>query len=82
MGMGGIKSLLEGGRKKAKLRGTHRIELTEEQKAEIKEAFDLFDSTGSGIINLQDLKVALRALGFEPVKTEIKRLVNALNKPA
>jgi Ca2+-binding EF-hand superfamily protein len=52
MGMGGVKSLLEGGKKKAKLRGNFRIELTEEQKAEIKEAFDLFDATGSGIINM------------------------------
>jgi centrin-1 len=25
------------------------------------------------MINVQDLKVALRALGFEPAKTEIKR---------
>jgi Ca2+-binding EF-hand superfamily protein len=52
MGMGGIKSLLEGGKKKSKLRGTFKRELTEEQKAEIKEAFDLFDATGSGMINL------------------------------
>ena len=81
MGLGGMKSLLDGGKKKAKSRSTHRVELTEEQKAEVKEAFDLFDSTGSGMINLQDLKVALRALGFEPAKQEIKRLINALNKP-
>ena len=33
------------------------------------------------MINMQDLKVALRALGFEPAKTEIKRLINGLNKP-
>ena len=33
------------------------------------------------MINLQDLKVALRALGFEPAKTEIKRLINQLKKP-
>lgn len=78
---GGIKSLLEGGKKKAKSRGVFRQELTDEQKAEIKEAFDLFDATGSGMINLQDLKVALRALGFEPAKQEIKRLINSLNKP-
>jgi Ca2+-binding EF-hand superfamily protein len=69
MGLGGgIKSLLQGGKKKAKSRGVFRQELTDEQRAEIKEAFDLFDATGSGMINLQDLKVALRALGFEPAK--------------
>lgn len=27
------------------------------------------------------MKVALRALGFEPAKTEIKRLIQALDKP-
>jgi Ca2+-binding EF-hand superfamily protein len=68
MGLGGVKSLLDGNKKKAKSRGVFRQELTDEQKAEIKEAFDLFDATGSGMINLQDLKVALRALGFEPAK--------------
>ena len=29
-----------------------RTELTEEQKQEIKEAFDLFDTDGSGIISI------------------------------
>ena len=32
------------------------------------------------MINVQDLKVALRALGFEPAKTEIKRQINKLGK--
>ena len=81
MGMGG-KNGSGAGKKKSKVRGVHRQELNEEQKAEIKEAFDLFDTHGSGIIEMQDLKVALRALGFEPAKAEIKRLINELNKPA
>ena len=34
-------------------------ELTEEQKQEIKEAFDLFDSDGSGTIDAKELKVNL-----------------------
>lgn len=50
--------------------------MTESQKAEVKEAFDLFDTNGHGMIELKDLKVALRALGFEPQKEEIKRLVS------
>lgn len=32
-------------------------ELTEEQKQEIKEAFDLFDADGSGTIDAKELKV-------------------------
>ena len=32
-------------------------ELTEEQKQEIREAFDLFDTDGSGSIDAKELKV-------------------------
>lgn len=49
-------------------------ELTEEQKQEIREAFDLFDTDGSGTIDAKELKVAMRALGFEPKKEEIKKV--------
>ena len=66
-------------KKKSKVKTQYRQELTEVQKAEIKEAFDLFDTNGSGIIDMKDLKVALRALGFEPAKEEIKRLISDLN---
>merc|ERR1711964_874667 len=52
-----------------------RTELTEEQKSEIKEAFDLFDTDGSGTIDAKELKVAMRALGFEPKKEEIKKMI-------
>ena len=52
-----------------------RTELTEEQKQEIKEAFDLFDTDGSGRIDAKELKVAMRALGFEPRKEEIKKMI-------
>lgn len=33
-------------------------ELTEEQKQEIREAFDLFDTDGSGTIDAKELKVS------------------------
>merc|ERR1711931_34187 len=54
-------------------------ELTEEQKAEIREAFDLFDTDGTGTINIKELKVALRALGFEPKKEELKILIQEVD---
>jgi Ca2+-binding EF-hand superfamily protein len=53
-----------------------RFELREDQKAEIKEAFDVFDADGTGTIDISELKVALRALGFEPRKEELKKLVS------
>ena len=52
-----------------------RSELTEEQKQEIKEAFDLFDTDGSSTIDAKELKVAMRALGFEPKKEEIRKMI-------
>merc|ERR1712196_300215 len=42
---------------------------------EIKEAFDLFDTDGSGSIDAKELKVAMRALGFEPKKEEIQKMI-------
>ncbi|XP_005372738.1 PREDICTED: centrin-1 [Chinchilla lanigera] len=55
-------------------------ELTEEQKQEVREAFDLFDADGSGTIDVKELKVAMRALGFEPRKEEIKKMVAEVDK--
>ncbi|EGR31165.1 hypothetical protein IMG5_116360, partial [Ichthyophthirius multifiliis] len=65
--------------KKLKNKESFRQELTEKQKKDIKEAFDLFDVDGSGTIDIKELNVALRALGFEPKKEEIKNLVQNLN---
>ncbi|CAH0482943.1 unnamed protein product [Peronospora belbahrii] len=56
------------------------IELTHEQKHEIREAFDLFDMNGTGTIDLKEVKVAMRALGFEPKKEEMHELIATLNK--
>jgi len=59
---------------------TGKAELTEEQKQEIREAFDLFDTDGSGTIDAKELKVAMRALGFEPKKEEIKKMIADIDK--
>lgn len=39
--------------KKGKTKDTFRQELTEKQKKDIKEAFDLFDADGSGVIDIK-----------------------------
>jgi centrin-1 len=57
-----------------------RNELTEEQKQEIKEAFDLFDTESTGVIDAKELKVAMRALGFEPKKEEVRRILQDIDK--
>ena len=53
----------------------NKNKLTDEQKEEIKEAFDLFDTDGTGKIDAKELKVAMRALGFEPQKQEIRNII-------
>ncbi|KAL0332883.1 UNVERIFIED_CONTAM: putative calcium-binding protein CML13 [Sesamum calycinum] len=47
-----------------KPRGRHHG-LTQQKRQEIKEAFELFDTDGSGTIDAKELNVAMRALGFE-----------------
>jgi centrin-1 len=58
-----------------------RNELTEEQRQEIKEAFDLFDTESSGVIDVKELKVAMRALGFEPKKEEVRKILQEILSP-
>merc|ERR1711934_475013 len=55
-------------------------DLTAQQVNEIREAFDLFDTDGSGAIDAKELKVAMHALGFEPKKEEIRKMINDLDK--
>jgi centrin-2/centrin-1 len=54
-----------------------REELSHKQITEIKQAFDLFDTAGTGTIQPKDLRVSLRALGFDPGHEEIDRLVGS-----
>ena len=35
----------------------------------------MFDTDGSGTIDAKELKVAMRALGFEPKKEEIRKMI-------
>jgi len=49
--------------------------LTEDQRQEIKEAFELFDTDKDGAIDYHELKVALRALGFDMKKAEVVKMM-------
>ena len=64
----------------SKRKAANKIDISEEQKSDIKEAFSLFDSQSSGYIDCKDLKVAMRALGFEPRKEEIKKMIAEVDK--
>ena len=55
-------------------------QLDEEQLQELQEAFELFDQDGSGTIDVQELKAAMRALGFNVQDEEIKRMISDVDK--
>lgn len=61
-------------------RRTARPELTEEQKVEIKEAFNLFDTDKDGSLDYHEFKVAMRALGFDLKKAEVLKLLREFDK--
>merc|ERR1712085_147882 len=53
--------------------------LTEEQIEEIREAFNPFDADNSGAIDVRELKAAMRALGFEVKKEELKKMISDID---
>ena len=53
--------------------------LSEEQIEEIREAFNLFDTDHSGSIDYRELKAAMRALGFEVKKEELKKMITDID---
>eukprot|EP00038_Savillea_parva_P013361 m.8078 g.8078 ORF g.8078 m.8078 type:complete len:171 (-) comp2500_c0_seq1:354-866(-) len=52
-----------------------RRELTDEQRAEISEALEIFDSNKDGRLDYYELKVALRALGFDVRKADCQAIL-------
>lgn len=61
-------------------RRKRRRELSDEQRAEVSEAFDLFDTNKDGKLDYYELKVALRALGFEVKKQEVQRILKEFDQ--
>lgn len=66
--------------KKSKKRALPTFDLSLEQKIDIKKAFDLFDIERTGFIEVKELRVAIRALGFEPNKEEIRNMMEEIDK--
>ena len=53
-------------------------QLTEEQIAEFKEAFSLFDKDGDGTITTKELGTVMRSLGQNPTEAELQDMINRL----
>ncbi|XP_048815931.1 uncharacterized protein LOC125699928 [Lagopus muta] len=51
-----------------------------EQRQQLREAFDTFDPDGSGLIDVKDLKLTMRALGCELRKAEMKRIISEVDE--
>jgi Ca2+-binding EF-hand superfamily protein len=54
---------------------TARPGIPDWQMQELREAFDLFDTDGSGMIDTKELQVALRALGFDSKKEKVRKMI-------
>eukprot|EP00933_Yihiella_yeosuensis_P011584 TRINITY_DN11901_c1_g1_i1.p1 TRINITY_DN11901_c1_g1~~TRINITY_DN11901_c1_g1_i1.p1 ORF type:complete len:208 (-),score=60.96 TRINITY_DN11901_c1_g1_i1:129-752(-) len=63
-------------------KGGKRSGLDQEQLEEVREAFNLFDTEQAGAINARELKAALRALGFEVKKEDVKQMLLDIGKDA
>nr|XP_056701876.1 calmodulin-A-like [Euleptes europaea] len=53
--------------------------LTEEQLAEFKEAFSLFDKDGDGAITTKELGTVMRSLGHNPTEAELQAMINDID---
>merc|ERR1711966_600076 len=54
-------------------------QLTEEQIAEFKEAFSLFDKDGDGTITTKELGTVMRSLGQNPTEAELGDMINEVD---
>ena len=54
-------------------------QLTEEQIAEFKEAFSLFDKDGDGTITTKELGTVMRSLGQNPTEAELMDMINEVD---
>ena len=64
--------------------GSKKVErpgLSSEEVDEIKQAFDLFDTNGTGKIDPKELKAAMQSLGFDSKNPTIYTLIADLDTP-
>lgn len=71
-----ITSTVGSGSGQKRSMGNLKLELLNEQKQEIREAFSLFDMNNDGCLDYHELKVAFRALGFELSKREVLDIIH------
>uniref|UniRef100_A0A8C0B0S9 EF-hand domain-containing protein n=1 Tax=Buteo japonicus TaxID=224669 RepID=A0A8C0B0S9_9AVES len=50
--------------------------VSQEERGELREVFEWFDPDGSGLIDVSDLKITVRALGYELREEEVERIIS------
>eukprot|EP00915_Cephaloidophora_sp_WS-2016_P002572 GHVH01003450.1.p1 GENE.GHVH01003450.1~~GHVH01003450.1.p1 ORF type:complete len:151 (+),score=41.48 GHVH01003450.1:52-504(+) len=55
------------------------VTISEDQIAEFKEAFALFDSDGDGTISSKELGTVMRSLGQNPTEAELSDMINEVD---
>ena len=55
------------------------MNLTEQQIAEFKEAFRVFDKDGDGTITTKELGTVMRSLGQNPTEDELQEMINEVD---
>ncbi|GFH16349.1 centrin [Haematococcus lacustris] len=63
-----------------KLVSRHKAGLSSDELADIRQAFELFDSDGSGGIDAQEMRVAMWALGYTVTKEQVEKMVAGMDK--
>eukprot|EP01088_Endostelium_zonatum_P004444 TRINITY_DN15695_c0_g1_i1.p1 TRINITY_DN15695_c0_g1~~TRINITY_DN15695_c0_g1_i1.p1 ORF type:complete len:150 (-),score=44.69 TRINITY_DN15695_c0_g1_i1:98-547(-) len=53
--------------------------LSEEQIAEFKEAFALFDKNGDGSITSKELGIVMRSLGLHPTESDLREMIQEVD---
>ncbi|EAY23564.1 EF hand family protein [Trichomonas vaginalis G3] len=59
----------------------NQVQLNEEQRLEIKSAFEVFDADKNGKIDKQELKICVKAMGFDVSKEELNDYIQERGDP-
>jgi Ca2+-binding EF-hand superfamily protein len=60
---------------KPKTERFHNFTLTDLEKQELRQAFNLFDKDGGGRMEANEIRVILRVLGFNPTLEELRQII-------
>ncbi|CDJ70095.1 caltractin, putative [Eimeria necatrix] len=69
-----------GGAPQGPRRRVERPGLTADEIEEVREAFSLFDTDGSGTVDPKELKAAMQTLGFESKNPSVFQMIAELDR--